>query len=690
MALSGSVQTSVYTLDGINFWAVFEWTATQSIENNTSKISWSLKSQNNSGSSGIYVVYSELQVKFDGEEIYHRDDSEHTNGTNGKVLASGTATVQHNSDGTKSLDIAIGAGIYNWAINRRGSGTITLNTIPRATTPVVSGNLSLGSTITINTSSRASSSFTHNLYYTWGSGIVDALIASGVTTSKSWTIPKTLAEAILAGTTGTLILKCVTYSGSTAIGTKTLSLTVSVPDTAEFRPTIQSITAVDANNLPINAYVVGKTRLKFTISAVGGYVSGSPNRNSFPVKAVVTVEGVKYNITLGQSASSTFYVTTNLLTKYGALYATVTVTDSRERTATMSFAYTSYDYFAPVISSFTARRCLADGTLSDSGTYILCNLVTTVASVNNLNAKTYKIVYENNGSEVTIKSGTLANYNANSLSYNSYSNSVSFSVDNSWNVRVYVYDSFNSDTPAVVTVFVPTEATFMDWRYNGKGIAFGKVSTKDGFESGWPMYDQFDTKIGNGLAVYSGSDGGRIDPNTTTEHLILTNVNTPTTAFWYILTMFYSTKSDTANRVQIAYMYNSVLGSYTRYYYNGSWSDWIENPMIAGKGTSGIWNYIKYATGEAELWGTYTISSLDCNVALGGLYRTNVFSPDAFPFTVTNPKIVFSYESDGYGAFPWATTATTTTKPPSFYLIRPTSATIASGKLNMRIIGKWK
>lgn len=686
MATSGSLNTSAYS----NRYLVFSWSVkSQSIANNTTTISWTLKG---GGSASGYYKCQNITLKLDGKVVF-----EHLKATDGQIdlyngtsVASGTYTFTHASDGSKSFTAYVEAGIYVWEPNCSGSKTFTLDTIPRATTPTVSGTLSLGSSITIDTSSRASTSFTHNLYYSWGSSITDALIASGVATSKAWTIPKTLAESIMAATSGTLTIKCVTYSGSTAIGTKTISKTVSVPNTAEFKPIVQSISAVDANDLPLDCYVVGKTKLKLTISAVGGYVDGSSNRNSYLTKAVVKVDGASYTVTLGQNASSTFTVTTNLLTTAGALYATVTVTDSRGRTASMSFAYTVYDYFAPEITTFTARRCLSDGTLDESGTYILFSLKTTIASVDDLNAKTYKIVYENNGSEVTLKSGTLSAYTDNVLSYNSYSDGVTFSVDYSWIVRVYVYDSFNSSAPAVATVIVPTEATFMDWRSNGKGFAFGKVSTKDGMEFGWPMYDRFDTSIGNGLAEYGGSGDSAIDPNTTTEHCVLTNKNTPTSAFWYVTTLFYSTKSDTANRVQIAYPYNSVSSIYTRYYYSGTWSEWIETPSVAEAGTSGIWNYRKMTSGEVELWGTYTISSLDCTTALGSLYRTAVFSPDAFPFTVTNPKIVFSYESDGYGAFPWATTATTTTKPPSFYLIRPTSATIASGKLNLRVIGKWK
>lgn len=106
--------------------------------------------------------------------------------------------------------------------------------------------------------------------------------------------------------------------------------------------------------------------------------------------------------------------------------------------------------------------------------------------------------------------------------------------------------------------------------------------------------------------------------------------------------------------------------------------------------TSGIWTYKKFSDGYLEMWGSYTVSNMECTNAMGGMYRTAVFSPNAFPFTVYNPNVVASYESEGYGAFLWATTNTTTAKPPNYYLVRPTSTTIANGKIIFHVCGRWK
>lgn len=108
------------------------------------------------------------------------------------------------------------------------------------------------------------------------------------------------------------------------------------------------------------------------------------------------------------------------------------------------------------------------------------------------------------------------------------------------------------------------------------------------------------------------------------------------------------------------------------------------------EGSSGIWTYRKYSNGDVDLWGSYAISNMDCTTAMGGMYRTAVFSPSAFPFTVYNPVLTASYESTGYGAMLWATTVASNTAPPNYYLVRPTSTTIASGKINFHVLGRWK
>ena len=115
----------------------------------------------------------------------------------------------------------------------------------------------------------------------------------------------------------------------------------------------------------------------------------------------------------------------------------------------------------------------------------------------------------------------------------------------------------------------------------------------------------------------------------------------------------------------------------------------LEN-LEATTGTSGIWNYRKWSNGRVELWGSYNVSGVACSNQFGSaMYRSAALTIASFPFSVYEPNLIASYESDGYGAFLWTTSATTETSPPTYYLVRVESGTINSGKINFHVIGKW-
>lgn len=110
--------------------------------------------------------------------------------------------------------------------------------------------------------------------------------------------------------------------------------------------------------------------------------------------------------------------------------------------------------------------------------------------------------------------------------------------------------------------------------------------------------------------------------------------------------------------------------------------------LTAETGTSGIWSYKKWASNDVELWGALEVSELECATEFDGWYRTNVISPEAFPFELYGAIVMANYESSSHGAILWATTSTTVTNTPNYYLIRPTSSTITSGKINFHVVGK--
>ena len=115
------------------------------------------------------------------------------------------------------------------------------------------------------------------------------------------------------------------------------------------------------------------------------------------------------------------------------------------------------------------------------------------------------------------------------------------------------------------------------------------------------------------------------------------------------------------------------------------------NPYLSVEsGSSGNWHYKKWSNGDAELWMNYAIAGWDCSNEFGACYRTDLITIPSFPFKVYSPSLTVSYETDGYGAIPWATSPTTVDGPPTYYLVRPTSFLIENGKLVFHVLGKWK
>ena len=97
-------------------------------------------------------------------------------------------------------------------------------------------------------------------------------IASNVASSASWTIPKNFANAITTTNRGAGEVICETFNGSTSLGTKSVPFTAFIPDTAEFRPSIEAsdITVSDTNSAlysKFGGHVQNKSQLQVSVSA---------------------------------------------------------------------------------------------------------------------------------------------------------------------------------------------------------------------------------------------------------------------------------------------------------------------------------------------------------------------------------------------------------------------------------------
>lgn len=448
-SFSGSIHSGHYVLR-------VDWTQTKNVSANTSTITanvylvndWSLSISGRSDNS----------ITIDGTAQTFASPSIGSTGSH--LLGTVSQTVNHASDGSKSLTIsavfnirATLSGTYYGSIT--ASATITLDSIPRASS-VSAANATMGSATSISIS-RASSSFTHTLTYTFGSA-TGTIVTKTTATSVSWTPPVSLASQIPKAVTGTCTITCTTYNGSTNIGSKTCTLTLTVP--ASVKPTITSLTAARVDgDVPGSWGIYVQTKSKATLT-----INGASGNYGSTITA--------YAISGGGYTSTASSFTTGFLNSSGTITFSATVTDSRGRTsAAATVSITVQAYAPPSFQSYLSQRCLSGGTINEDGTYIRGLLTFQFSSCGGKNTVCGSIKY---------KRTTVSAWTTVSAAFTSGAavvfGSGGISTEYSYDVQYTLTDAFSSVS---IQDIISTAAVVMDFKQGGKGVAVGKVAEKD-------------------------------------------------------------------------------------------------------------------------------------------------------------------------------------------------------------------
>ena len=449
MALSGSVSTNGASGEGEGRYYTLSWTATQSIANNTSTISWTLST---AGGYSSWITERTVYVDIDGERVFSKTNAvDRYRGT----IATGTKTISHNSDGTRSFSVSLAAAIYYSSIQCTGSQTFTLDTIARASTLSVSDG-TLGTKTTL-TADRKSSSFTHTL--TWECGSYSGTLATK-STSTSWPFTPELKLASVApyGQKVYCTYTLSTYNGSTLVGTDSKSAWFAIPSSVKPSCTL-SLSDSKGYASTYGGYIQGESQLSVTINATQAY--GSPIS--------------RYSASANGATYSTKTFTTSVLTKVGTNTISATVTDGRERPGSVSSNITVLAYSRPQITNLKVRRCNANGTENDRGGYGKISFHCTITPLSNKNTRACSLRYRQSGAT------TWTNAPAITLSaYNQDCNPpvIQMSDAHSYEVQINLTDAFET-TSAVTSI--STGYCLYHIPASGKGITFGGIAEGDGF-----------------------------------------------------------------------------------------------------------------------------------------------------------------------------------------------------------------
>lgn len=465
-ASSGAFETSVYNAAGSRYpdRIRVEWYSSQSVANNTSTIYWTVMSAGGTGSSSSYVMTGPVTVSIAGVTVYSRADrfAMHV----GDVLDSGSFTLTHNSDGTQSFSAWAEAAIYTYAISStRYDYYVNLPPISRASSISVSGT-TIGSPIIISIS-KAGSSFTHTLEYKFGNKS-GTIATKTLSSSVSWTPPIDLALQIPSSQYGTGTLKCITYNGGTIIGAKTINFMLYVQNS--MKPSINSFTSSIYRTNPSGCgmYVKNNSAVTWTVDAVGSY-------GSTITKCVINGQ----NLSETKTGSATSYsMTSHTLTVAGKQTYTVTVTDSRGRTASTTGEITIIDYNPPTITSITSFRSNADGSMNGSGQYVTHQLNAsfyTLGGNNNIKIKAYS-KKRSDATYSELNSVVVKDDASDRTSYTYTYKNASFAVDTAYDFKIVISDSVGQY--AMFYTNVGTKNVPLNISGDNSSIAIGSFAQK--------------------------------------------------------------------------------------------------------------------------------------------------------------------------------------------------------------------
>ena len=653
--------TSVY--GGLTLEAVC--TYTENVANNNSTVSVTLNLKHGefyaSALSGSYLSVAGVK------NAYSKNIS-WSGGSTTTQLASQTVTVAHNADGTGSCRI-IGTFVLNGSYGNTSIGTmtidktLTLTTIPRTSALSVPTSANVDTTITA-TITPASSSFKHKLQYKVGATVFhtsEFLPAS--TTSYSYRIaPSWLPTA----TSGTLVVSLFTYtSAGVEVGSVYKLVSLSVPDTASFRPTITSFTSSPSvtTGTFANLYVQGKSSAIFSATASAG--SGA---------SIVSYAYSGPSLSSTITSSNTSNTLTVELKNSGSLRYTLTVKDSRGKTSTGTVTIYSEAYAPPKISYVSVQRCDANGNLSESGTYAKYTVNSTYSTVGGKNTRTVTAAYSSNGGasyspEVTLQATT----DTSNSKTGTYGDGV-FALASAYTIRFTIKDAYG--TPDDELAPLQSASRPININSTGKGVAIGGMSTKNEFEVS--MNADFNNNvnidgmatIGSTLTAKAGIDSkssiymGGLHGQTGELQIVFSN---PSTSTYPHTSYIFGGAPNSATAIgcydglngRTVWSYNdntnvvNVGGSGATISFSGyQLADFVVSYGSSAPPTGGEWTWRKWKSGRVEATferslGTLALTTKSADGAYTGTNSTGTITYPSGLFT--NAPVVFaSLQSSGF------------------------------------------
>ncbi|MFS9005933.1 DUF859 family phage minor structural protein [Streptococcus oralis] len=546
---SGSLYLNVYVDQG-----------SQSITANTSTVNWRMTVSR----TGAYYTHnhqgdSTLSLNLDGRNVHYSYPTWETSGEE-YTLASGSSTISHNADGTKTLPISC---TFNPNNGLHGtitvSASLSLTTIPRSSSVSVSAGV-IGSAVTININ-RQSSSFKHTVRYAWAGK--SGTIATNVDTSATWTLPLDFANDIPDSASGTGTIFVDTYSGSTKTGTQSTTLTASVP--ANVKPTFTGVSLSDLNGAAQNLIpnsdtfiqVISNIKVAFN-GAIGSYGS--------------SITGYYAEIIGKNQSTSSNGGSLGIMNYHGTIKIRASVSDSRGRWSdTKEVSVTVLEYFAPALSFSIARTGSTSSTLTTTRNAKIAPLTVSGSQKNSMTL-TFKVARLGTTNFQVDTGPATGSWTSISNLVNSQANLAgNYLANQSWVVIGTVEDKF---TRTEFMVNVPTESVVLS--YDRSGIGVNKIRERGALDVKGDIYandqpiQQHQLTRNNGISILTKESLDNILKNGM--YYSHSAPNRPRNQNGWLLVQVY----DDAQYVVQTYWTAATETMLVRYRIANKWGEWKE------------------------------------------------------------------------------------------------------------------
>lgn len=453
-----------------------------SIENNDSPTKWELWLER--GSTWVFDLNNEslAEAEINDQKVLSKYVSFDLRNTNRILLGSGTLTIPHNEDGTKSITIraritnVADQGDIDWFY-----GTVTLTNIPRASSINSVNVTELGQPITMNINKKVEG-FKHRVWWQINdSGWVD--LGNGHDTNIQFTVPIDYANRITNSENGSLDVCVRTYQDNNQIGEDVYKRGLNIKVPSSIVPTLNAIsiaerTAKIAESIPSGNYIKDKSIMRVTAEgAVGVY-------GSKIVSTEITVDDLVVRSHTGDFPAN----------KAGILNVTAKVTDSRGRIATKSMTVKVLDYYSPRIIAFLANRT-GNGTNKTIMANVIANVSPLLIDGVNRNPYTLKIQYSEKKANRWLDAITFKNESTEKIN-RQIDCGAFYDLAKAYNIRVMIQDKFSDIVDSVL--LVRSSRVLMAWGDNRLAIG-GFPELKDHFESFLPVAFHSSLNVEDGI-----------------------------------------------------------------------------------------------------------------------------------------------------------------------------------------------